>query len=122
MDSFERAIYQIQSPSSATSDKTLKPQSMGTPNSPTKSGSHTTTSCPCPPSKPEAFVPGSITSIEAGQAGTTDQDGDQYLEKWRNFCTRHRRLLYMLGTIVLVLVASIAIAGGVIWKLTTMEV
>lgn len=34
---------------------------------------------------------------------------------------RHRRVLWMMATIVFVLVAATAIAGGVIWKMTTVS-
>jgi Tfp pilus assembly protein PilN len=37
---------------------------------------------------------------------------------WRSFLARNRRRLWMLATLFLVLLATAAIAGGTIWRLT----
>ena len=43
---------------------------------------------------------------------------DLATREWRLFLRRHRRLLYMLATMLFVILAASAIAGGVIWELT----
>src|SRR5262249_52753880 len=42
-------------------------------------------------------------------------------KSWHVFVFRNRRLLRMVCTVLFVILASTAIAGGVIWKLTTRE-
>ncbi|KIW68792.1 hypothetical protein PV04_04713 [Phialophora macrospora] len=121
MDSFERAIFQSRPPYSPVELKLVASQTpvASTPGiSPSKSDSHDI-SLFCSPTKPD------VSSIEselvcygiypaeyAAEYGST--------KRWRLFLGRRRRLLYMLATVLFVIVAATAIAGGVIWKLTTL--
>ena len=45
---------------------------------------------------------------------------NRLIKRWYFFLNRHRRVLYILATLFFVIVATAAIAGGVIWKLSTL--
>ncbi|OCT52786.1 hypothetical protein CLCR_10584 [Cladophialophora carrionii] len=117
MDSFERAIFQSR-PANSPAD--FNPAASSTPLASTpvaipKPHVLDDISSSYSPTKAEVMSAESDTvyeEIRAGNLGSTVQG--------RLRLKQHRRLLCMLATVLFVIVAATAIAGGVIWKLTTL--
>jgi hypothetical protein len=116
MDSFERAICQSRpanNPSglNLVASQTPVPSTPGT--SPTKTVAHDISSS-CSPTKHD------VSSVESEPVYDRIHAAEyRSTMRWRLFLRQRRRLLYMLATVLFVIVAATAIAGGVIWKLTT---
>ncbi|OQV06214.1 hypothetical protein CLAIMM_10819 isoform 1 [Cladophialophora immunda] len=122
MDSFERAIHLCRHPETRVS---VEPVMTYLPIANTASPRDSPSSFSTPSKLESSTADAGQRHLEICHVSQHDarlQWDDQPLPKsWHVFVFRHRRLLRMVCTVLFVILASTAIAGGVIWKLTTLD-